>query len=103
VQRLRPAVAVLEEERLPGEFSVSRLDKFGAQNDRWARGAKFNSRPVWKVLTQTARAMGHDFNYSNTEEVFDDIAFKFPVFTGMSYEAIGTNGLPAGMNKTIPA
>jgi NADH-quinone oxidoreductase subunit G len=103
VQRLRPAVASLEEERLPGEFSVSRLDKFGAQNDSWARGAKFNSRPVWKVITQTARAMGHDFNYSNTEEVFDDIAFKIPEFTGMSYQGIGNKGLPVGRKKTVTA
>ncbi len=103
VQRLRPAVATLEEERLPGGFSVSRLDKFGAQNDTWARGAKFNSRPVWKVITQTARAMGHDFNYGNTEEVFDDIAFKIPEFTGMSYKGIGNKGLPVGRKKSVTA
>jgi NADH-quinone oxidoreductase subunit G len=103
VQRLKPAVATLEEERLPDEFSVSRLDKFGAQNDRWARGAKFDSRPVWKVIMQTARAMGHDFGYENTGDVFDDIAFKIPEFTGMSYEAIGSKGLPVGNRKTVPA
>jgi NADH-quinone oxidoreductase subunit G len=103
VQRLRPAIATLEEERFPGEFSVSRLDKFGAQNDKWARGTKFNSRPIWKVLTQTARAMGNDFGYENTEEVFDDIAFKIPEFIGMSYEAIGSKGLPISKHKTVTA
>ncbi len=103
VQRLRPAVATLEEERFPGEFSVSRLDKFGAQNDKWSRGTKFNSRSIWKVLTQTARAMGHDFGYENTGEVFDDIAFKIPEFIGMSYEAIGSKGLPIGKHKEVTA
>lgn len=103
VQRLKPAVAALEEERLPGEFSVSRLDKFGAQNDRWARGTKINSRPVWNVVTQTARALGHDFGYGNTEEVFDDIAFKIPEFMGMSYKGIGNKGLPVGRKKTVTA
>jgi len=44
---------------------------------------KFNSRAVWKVLTQTARAMGHDFNYETTEDVFNDIAIKIPEFIGI--------------------
>jgi NADH-quinone oxidoreductase subunit G len=103
VQRLRPAVAAIEEERLPGEFSVSRLDKFGAQNDRWARGIRFNARPVWNVLAQLAKAMGHDFNFDNTEDVFDDIAAKVPEFAGMSYEAIGNEGLLAGKGEKVTA
>jgi NADH-quinone oxidoreductase subunit G len=103
VQRLKPAVATLEVERLPGDFSLSRLDKFGAQNDTWSRGTKFNSRPVWNVLTQTARAFGHDFKYGNTEDVFDDIAFKIPEFAGMSYEGLGNKGLPVGRKKTVTA
>jgi NADH-quinone oxidoreductase subunit G len=92
VQRLKPAVAAIEEERLPGEFSVSRLDKFGAHNDKWMRGTKFNSRPTWKVIAQIAKAFGNDFNYENTSDVFDDIAAKIPEFNGMSYESIGTLG-----------
>ena len=92
VQRIRPAVAALEQERLPGDFSVSRLDKFGAHNDRWTQGTKFNARPAWKVLTQIAKAMGHDFVYDNTEDVFDDIAAKVPEFSGLNYELIGTYG-----------
>jgi NADH-quinone oxidoreductase subunit G len=91
-QRLRPAVANIEDERLPGDFSVSRLDKFGAHNDKWTRGAKFNSRPAWKVIAQIAKAFGNDFNYEDTSEVFDDIANKIPEFSGMSYESIGTFG-----------
>ncbi|MGH2575892.1 MAG: molybdopterin-dependent oxidoreductase, partial [Ignavibacteria bacterium] len=93
IQRIRPAVATLEVERLPDEFSVSRLDKFGAQNDRWTQGMKFNARPVWKVLNQIAKAMGHDFGYDNTEEVFDDISRKIPAFEGLDYEAIGGQGV----------
>jgi NADH-quinone oxidoreductase subunit G len=103
VQRLRPAVATLEEERLIGEFSVSRWDKFGAQNDRWARGTKFNARPVWKVITQMANAMGFEFDYDTTEDVFDDIAAKIPEFSGMSYGAIGSKGLPIGQGEKVSA
>jgi NADH-quinone oxidoreductase subunit G len=96
VQRVRPAVATLEQERLLGEYSLSRLDKFGAQNDSWTKGVKFNSRPAWKVIAQIAKAMGKDFGYDNTEEVFDDMASKVPELSGMDYELIGTKGAMTG-------
>lgn len=92
VQRIRPAVTTLETERLPGEFSMSRLDRFGAPNDKWTQGTKYNARPTWKVITQIARAMGHDFGYETTEDVFDDIAARIPAFSGMSYETISAHG-----------
>lgn len=100
VQRIRPAVATLEEERLPGEFEVSRLDKFGAHNDTWTRGAKFNARPVWRVITQISKALGHNFRYDTTEDVFDDMASKIPEFGGMDYDSIGTNGMLVGQTET---
>jgi NADH-quinone oxidoreductase subunit G len=93
VQRLRPAVATIEEERLPGDFSVSRLDKFGAHNDRWMHGTKFNARPVWRVISQIAMAFGNDFGYGNTEDVFDDIAAKVRAFSGLSYGLICNQGV----------
>jgi len=96
VQRIKPAIATLELERLPGDFSVSRLDKFGAHNDKWTQGTKFNARPAWKVISQIARAMGHDFGYSNTEDVFDDIVNKVPEFSGLSYVVIGSHGAMVG-------
>jgi NADH-quinone oxidoreductase subunit G len=96
VQRIKTAVAPIEQERLPGDFSVSRLDKFGAHNDRWTQGTKFNARPAWKVLTQIARAMGYDFGYENTEDVFDDITAKIPEIAGLNYEIIGSQGALIG-------
>jgi NADH-quinone oxidoreductase subunit G len=101
IQRIRPAVASLEQERLPGEFAVSRLDKFGAQNDSWTKGTRFNARPVWKVISQMAKVLGSDFGYENTEEVFDDIAAKVPEFSGMSYESIGTQGALIGQAEKV--
>jgi len=103
VQRIRPAVAALEQERLPGEFAVSRLDKFGAQNDSWTHGTRFNARPVWKVITQLAKVMGSDFGYETTEDVFDDMTAKIPALTGMSYESIGTQGVLTGQGEAVEA
>lgn len=101
IQRIRPAVVTLEMERLPGEFAASRLDKFGSHNDRWTQGTKFNARPVWKVITQIAKAFGHDFGYENTEDVFDDIARKVPVFEELTYEKIGRKGITVA--EPVPA
>lgn len=99
IQRVRPAVATLEQERLPGEFAVSRLDKFGSWNDKWTHGTRFNARPVWKVITQIAKAMGNDFAYETTEDVFDDMAAKIPELSGLNYEIIGTHGALVGQTE----
>ncbi len=101
VQRIKPAVATLEQERLPGDFAVSRLDKFGAHNDRWTKGTRFNARPAWKVISQMAKVLGSEFGYDNTEEVFDDMAAKIPALAGMSYEIIGTHGAVVGQSEEV--
>ncbi len=93
IQRIKPAVATIEKERLIGEFSLSRWDKFGAPNDRWTHGKKFNSRPAWKVIKQLAKAFGTDFGFNNTEEVYIELANAIPGLEGTDYEAIGQKGL----------
>ena len=103
IQRLKSAVATLEEERLIGEFSMSRLDKFGAQNDRWTHGTKFNSRPGWKILKLVAKAMGHKFEFENSEEVFIELCSKIPALNGYDYETIGSKGIVAGEKPLVEA
>lgn len=93
VQRIKPAVATIETERLMEDFSVSRLDKFGAPNDSWTKGYKYNARPVWKVISQFAKILNHNFGYTNSEDVFDDITSKIPAFKNLSYEKIGSQGV----------
>ncbi len=103
IQRLRPAVATLEEERIIGEFAMSRLDKFGAQNDRWTHGTKFNSRPGWKILKLVAKAMGHKFAFENSEEVFIELCSTIPELNGYDYETIGSKGIVAGEKPLVEA
>ena len=43
VQRIRPAVSVVEQDRALDGMSMSRLDKFGTEWDRWASGKKVNA------------------------------------------------------------
>ena len=92
VQRLKPAVVTLEQERLVGEYSISRLDKFGAQNDSWSHGTRFNSRPTWKFLTKLAKGLGQDFKFENSEDVFIELANTIPQMKGWDYETVGSGG-----------
>jgi len=93
IQRLRPAKQTLEQERLIGEFSFSRLDKFGAPNDRWTHGTKFNAKPTWKILKQIAKVMGHDFIFENSEEVFIELCNALPGMEGFDYNTVGDHGI----------
>ncbi|MCE1165747.1 MAG: 2Fe-2S iron-sulfur cluster-binding protein [Bacteroidetes bacterium] len=93
IQRIRPAVATLEQERLLGEYSMSRLDKFGAPNDRWMKEVRFNTRPTWKILKQIAKAFGTDFKFDNSEEVFAELCKNEFGLDGMSYEEVGSKGI----------
>ncbi|MBN1632800.1 MAG: (2Fe-2S)-binding protein [Ignavibacteria bacterium] len=92
IQKIRPAITSLEQERLIGEFSMSRLDKFGAHNDRWTHGKKFNSRPGWKILMQLAKILNHDFKFENSEEVFIEFCNTVKGLEGLDYEAVGEQG-----------
>jgi NADH-quinone oxidoreductase subunit G len=93
IQRLRPAVTTLEEERLLGEHALSRWDKFGAPNDRWTHGYKFNARPTWMIIKQIAQAMGKHFEFENSEEVFMEFCNSYPELKGLDYDAVGSQGL----------
>lgn len=101
VQRIRPAVATIDKERLIGEFALSRWDKFGAPNDRWTHGKRFNSRPTWKVLKQMAKAFGEDFNFENSEEVFTELANTTPGMEGFDYDSIGSAGVVVGEKPLV--
>jgi NADH-quinone oxidoreductase subunit G len=103
VQRIRPAAASLEQERLPGEFSMSRLDKFGAHNDRWTHGARFNSRPGWKVIKQLAKAFGSNFAFENSEEVFMELANTIDGMNGYDYDSVGHEGVVVGSTPLVTA
>lgn len=92
IQRIRPALATLEQERLLGEYSLSRLDKFGAPNDRWTKDNRFNARPTWKILKQIAKVFGVNFDFDNSEEVFSEMCKEELGIDDMSYDKVGDNG-----------
>lgn len=93
VQRIRPSVAVLETDRALDGFAMSRLDRFGTQFDRWAKGQRRDARPAWKVITALANLMGKKYRYSTVEDVFNQMAQTTAAFRGMTYAKIGSKGL----------
>lgn len=92
VQRIRPAVATLEQDRALDGFSMSRLDKFAAPNDRWGRPTKRDARPTWRIIVSVANAMGGKYRYNTSEDVFKEIASTIPSFKGLTYQKIGRHG-----------
>lgn len=92
VQRIRPAVATLEQDRALDGFSMSRLDKFASVNDRWGRPNRRDARPTWRIIVSVANAMGGKFRYNTAEDVFKEIASVVPAFKGLSYQKIGKQG-----------
>jgi NADH-quinone oxidoreductase subunit G len=92
VQRIRPAVATVDQDRALDGFSMSRWDKFGAHNDRWSKGAKLDARPTWRIITSLASVMGAKWKYALAEDVFNEISSNIKAFKGLTYSKIGSQG-----------
>jgi NADH-quinone oxidoreductase subunit G len=92
VQRIRPAVSTFDHDRVLDGMSMSRLDKFGAQNDRWMKGIKRDSRPTWRILTSIIDAMNPKYKYNSVEDIFNEIASTLEEYKGLSYRTIGNKG-----------
>ena len=94
VQRLRQAIATLDQERSLDGLSMSRWDKFAAPNDRWGKGPKRDARSSWRIIGLVANAWGTKMKYTSAEEVFREIAERIPAFRGLSYAKVGSLGAP---------
>lgn len=87
VQHFVPAVVTRENERFMG-MKMSRLDKFGAANDRWTHGERRDCRPAWQTLNAIAKQLSAKWDYRYAEDVFEEMTHRLPMFRGMSYETL---------------
>ena len=94
VQRIRPAVTTLEQDRALDNFEMSRWDKFAAHNDKWGKGPRRDARPSWKIVASVAGAMGVKYKYNNVNDLFNEICHKVEDFKGLSYLKVGKKGAP---------
>ncbi|MBI4535633.1 MAG: (2Fe-2S)-binding protein [Ignavibacteriae bacterium] len=103
VQRIRPSVATLEQDRALDGFAMSRLDAFGTPHDRWAKGVKRDARPTWRIIAAIASAMGTKYKYNTSEDVFNELASTVGSFKGMSYRKLGSWGMKLKAGVAVPA
>lgn len=87
VQYLQPAVETRETLRIHG-MKQSRLDKFGAPNDRWTQGERRLCRPHWQLLSGIAAVIGHVWHYRTAADVFAALTDQNEQFHTMTYEAL---------------
>lgn len=87
VQHLKSALVTKENMRYMG-LNMSRLDKFGALNDRWTQHEVRNCRMSWRIVKDLANAMGANWQYFKSENVFDEIEKNVASFKGMSYHLL---------------
>ena len=100
VQHFKPAV-VTNENRAKMGLRMSRLDKFGAHNDRWTQHEERNCNPAWKIIRDIANSMGASLNYKKSEDVFTEISQRIANFNEMSYQLLDKyEGIKLGSAKT---
>lgn len=92
LQKIRAAVTTLDKDRAMDGLSMSRWDKFAAQNDKWGKGTKRDARSTWRIISAIAAALGSKLKYNTAEEVFKEIAERIPTFKGLTYLKIGSSG-----------
>ncbi len=44
-----------------------------------------DSRPDWRILTDLARHLGHDWGYTHPSQIMDEVAATTPLFAGVTY------------------
>ncbi len=87
VQHFTPAVVTSENLRFMG-MKMSRLDKFGAFNDRWTQHQVRNSRQSWKIIQKIANRLNANWSFRNSHDVFLEITHNIASFKGMNYELL---------------
>lgn len=93
IQRIRPAVMTIDLDRSLDAMSLSRLDKFGTEFDRWGKARKINARSTWRIILQIANSFSMKFNYETSEDIFLEISQTIKEFDGLDYELIGELGI----------
>ncbi len=93
LQLIRPSVTTAENERWTGAFSVSRLDKFASEFDRWGRVKKYDARSAGRIYANLGMLMGTKWKYDHPEDIFEEMTGRIEALKGLSYERLGRWGV----------
>jgi NADH-quinone oxidoreductase subunit G len=61
-----------------------------------------DSREDWRILLELAAKLGLALDWKRPEEIFNGLARAWPPFEGLSYEAIGKQGVEVATAKPVP-
>ncbi|MGQ9819191.1 MAG: molybdopterin-dependent oxidoreductase [Candidatus Kapaibacteriales bacterium] len=99
VQHFTPALVTAGNLRFMG-LKMSRLDKFGAYNDRWTQHEIRDIKPSWVVIQLLANKFNAGWSFQSAEAVFLEIAQRFESFRELNYEALDEyGGIVLGRSK----
>lgn len=87
VQYFSPALVTKENVRNMG-MKMSRLDKFGASNDRWTQHEQRNVNQSWRIITQIALQFNAKWKYNESSDVFNEITARVSGFKNMTYSKL---------------
>ena len=93
IQRLRPAVELKMPELSLDGFTPSRPEKFGTEYDKWAKKNIKDALPSWYIIKNIAKEMGSKMNYMTSEDIFIEMSRKIENLAGLTYAAIGEQGV----------
>jgi formate dehydrogenase alpha subunit len=51
------------------------------------------SKPDWKIITQLSKRMGYEMDYDSPQEIMEEITRVTPIYGGMKYERLESEGL----------
>lgn len=95
VQLFRPALVNSENQRFMG-MKMSRLDKFGAANDRWMKHELRDVRSDWRIIQMLGNKFSAGWSYTAAEQIFNIVSSLTP-FKNMTYAKLTkANGLKIG-------
>jgi NADH-quinone oxidoreductase subunit G len=99
LQLIRPSITTTENERWTGAFSMSRLDKFASEFDRWGQMKKYDARSACRIFSNLGMLMGAKWKYDHPEDIFEEMTERIDGLKGLSYEQLGRRGVRLGGAK----
>ena len=79
------------------EIKQSRLDIFGAKNDKWNQKPVMDFKPTWWIVKEILKYFGNSNDYNSAREIFNELANSNELFNGMTYDLLDKHrGLTLG-------
>ena len=69
-------------------IKCSRLDVFGAKNDKWNQKPVMDFKPTWWIIKELLKHFDSVGNYNTAEDVFNEIVKHNNLFADMNYELL---------------